>query len=129
MAKSTYLDNAVLNAVLTASTYTSPSTVYVALYTATPGPGGGGTEVSTSGTGYQRTAMTFSTSTTATTSNSADCTFAVALSGWGTIGYFGLFDNQTAGNLLYYGSLTASKTINTGDQLKFASTGLTVTES
>ena len=39
------------------------------------------------------------------------------------------FDAQTNGNLLYYGNLTASKTINSGDQLTFAISGITVTES
>ena len=41
MAKSYYLDNAVLQAVLAAVPYTSPSAVYVALYTSAPGPTGG----------------------------------------------------------------------------------------
>jgi len=31
--------------------------------------------------------------------------------------------------MLWYGNLTASKTINTGDQLTFAAGGLTVTET
>jgi hypothetical protein len=127
MAKSSYLDNALLNAVLVNTTYTSPATVYVALYTATPGPGGGGTEVS--GGSYARTACTFSAASGGSLSNSANCTFPQATASWGTIAYFGIFDNATAGNLLYYGSLTASKTINSGDQLQFAAGGITVTES
>ena len=57
MAKSYYLDNALLEAALRAVSYTSPATVYVALYTAAPGPTGGGTEVS--GGSYARTACTF----------------------------------------------------------------------
>jgi hypothetical protein len=127
MAKSTYLDNALLNAVLVNTPYTSPATVYVALYTATPGPTGGGAEVS--GGSYARTACTFGAASNGSMTNSADCTFPQATASWGTIAYFGVFDNATAGNLLYYGSLTASKTINSGDQLKFAAGGITVTES
>lgn len=73
MAKSTYLDNALLNAVLVNTAYTSPATVYVALYTATPGPSGGGTEVS--GGSYARTACTFSAASSGSLTNSADCTF------------------------------------------------------
>ena len=46
---------------------------------------------------------------------------------WGTIVAFALFDQL--GNMLWYGNLTASKTINTGDQLTFAAGGLTVTET
>ena len=113
--------------VLVNTAYTSPATVYVALYTATPGPSGGGTEVS--GNSYARTACTFSAASSGSITNSADCTFPQATGAWGTIAYFGVFDAATAGNLLYYGSLTASKTINSGDQLKFAAGGITVTES
>jgi hypothetical protein len=127
MAKSYYLDNAVLQAVLAAVQYTSPSVVYVALYTAAPGPTGGGTEVS--GGSYARTACTFGAPTNGALTNSGACTFPQASAGWGTITAFGIFDAQTNGNLLYYGNLTASKTINSGDQLTFAISGITVTES
>jgi hypothetical protein len=130
MAKSTYLENAMLNAVLLNTSYTSPSSVYVALYTVSPGPGGGGTEVSTSGTAYVRQAATFNTPGSGSTTNSADILFPAATgSGWGTISYFAIWDDPSAGNMLYYGSLTASKVINVGDQLKFAAGGITVTES
>jgi len=76
MAKSYYLDNAVLQAVLAAVQYTSPSAVYVALYTSAPGPTGGGTEVS--GGSYQRTACTFGAPTNGALTNSGACTFPQA---------------------------------------------------
>lgn len=129
MAKSTYLDNALLNAVLADTAYTSPATVYVALYTAAPGPSGGGTEVSNSGTAYARTACTFGAASGGSATNSAACIFPQATAAWGTITYFGIFDDPNTGNLLYYGALTAAKTINTGDQIQFAAGGLTITES
>jgi hypothetical protein len=127
MAKSYYLDNALLEAALRAVSYTSPATVYVALYTAAPGPTGGGTEVS--GGSYARTACTFGAASNGSLTNSGACTFAQASAGWGTITSFGVFDSASGGNLLYYGNLTASKTINSGDQLTFAIGGITVTES
>ena len=128
MAKSYYLDNAFLNAALRGTAYAAPPAVYCALFTVTPGPSGGGTEVN--GNGYARTAVTFSAPTNGSMTNSADCTFPQATGGgWGTIAYFGIFDDPNAGNLLYYGSLTSSKTINSGDQLKFASGAITTTES
>ena len=127
MAKSYYLDNAVLQAVLAAVQYTSPSAVYVALYTAAPGPTGGGTEVT--GGSYARNACTFGAASNGSLTNSGACTFAQASAGWGTITSFGIFDLASGGNLLYYGNLTASKTINSGDQLTFAIGGITVTES
>jgi hypothetical protein len=88
MAKSYYLDNAVLQAVLAAVPYTSPSAVYVALYTAAPGPTGGGTEVA--GGSYQRTACTFGKPTNGALTNSGACTFPQASAGWGTITAFGV---------------------------------------
>ena len=37
-----------------------------------------------------------------------------------------LLDASTSGNMLIYGALTASKTINNGDQFKFPTSNLTV---
>jgi hypothetical protein len=127
MAKSYYLDNAILQAALCNTAYLSPATVYVALYTSAPGPTGGGTEVS--GGSYARTACTFGTPASGSITNTGACTFPQASAGWGTITSFGIFDAASSGNLLYYGNLTASKTINSGDQLTFAISGITVTES
>ena len=127
MAKTYYLDNAMLEAALRNVSYTSPATVYVALYTSAPGPTGGGTEVS--GGSYARTACTFGAASSGSLTNSGACTFPQATAGWGTITSFGIFDLASGGNLLYYGNLTASKTINSGDQLTFAIGGITVTES
>ena len=125
MAKSYYLDNAMLNTVLLGVAYTSPSQILVGLFTASPGPGGGGSEVT--GGGYARTAATFASPSNGLLTNNASITFPQATAAWGTIVAFALFDNS--GNLLWYGNLTASKTINTGDQLTFAAGGLTVTET
>jgi hypothetical protein len=127
MAKSYYLDNALLEAALRNISYSSPATVYVALYTSAPGPTGGGTEVS--GGSYARTACAFGPAASGSLTNSGACTFPQASAGWGTITSFGIFDAAASGNLLYYGNLTASKTINSGDQLTFAISGITVTES
>jgi len=126
MAKSYYLDNAVLSAVLDGVPYTSPTQVTVALYTSAPGPGGGGVEV-TGDPAYARTPATFGSPTNGILTNNASVTFPQATAPWGTIVAFALFDQL--GNMLYYGMLSASKTINTGDQLTFAAGGITVTET
>ena len=54
---SNYLENALINAVLRNTSYTSPTTVYVSLYTTDPTDADSGTEVS--GGLYARTAVTF----------------------------------------------------------------------
>ena len=43
---SNYLEDALINATLRATTFTSPATVYVSLHTADPTDAGTGTEVS-----------------------------------------------------------------------------------
>jgi len=108
---------------------TGPSTLYAGLYTSAPSDAGGGTEVS--GGSYARVAITSSLSnwagtqaaasttvssgTSGTTSNNGSVTFPVPTANWGTITSFGIFDAATGGNLLIYGTLTTSKTVNNGD--------------
>jgi hypothetical protein len=125
-AKSTYLDNAVLAAVLTQTPYTSPSTVYAALYTVAPTAGGGGTEVS--GGSYARVAVTFGVPTAGVTSNTVAVNYASASASWGTVVAVGIMDNPSTGHLLYFGNLGTSKTVGIGDTVSFAISALSVTE-
>ena len=55
-ALSNYLENALINATLRNTSYTSPSTVYVGLFTTDPTDAGSGTEVS--GGSYARESTT-----------------------------------------------------------------------
>jgi hypothetical protein len=57
-----------------------------------------------------------------TISNDAAITFAEATGSWGTVTHFALCDSGThgAGNMIIYGSLTASKTIGSGDTPQFS---------
>jgi hypothetical protein len=113
----------------TAAAGTGPATLYVALLTAAPSDTGGGTEVT--GGSYARVAVTSSlanwagtqaaASTTAssgtsgTTSNNNVITFPAPTANWGVASHFGVYDASTAGNLIFYGALTTSKSINSGD--------------
>ena len=82
---SNYLENALINAVLRATTYTSPATVYVSLWTSDPTDAGSGTEVS--GGSYARTSVTFGAPSDGVTTNNADVTFPTATASWGTVGW------------------------------------------
>jgi hypothetical protein len=125
-AISNYLENALLNATLRNTSYTSPATVYAALFTSDPTDAGTGTECT--GTGYARTAITFAAPSGGVTTNSAAaCEFPQATGDWGTITHFGIFDALTTGNLLYYGALTTSKVISSGDVFKFSTSSVSVT--
>ena len=122
---SNYLENALLNAVLRNTSYTSPSTVFVSLYTSDPTDAGSGTEVS--GGSYARKAVTFGSPSNGVVTNNAAVEFDQATASWGTVGYIGLMDAVTTGNLLFHTALTTAKTIESGDIFKIASGSLSVT--
>jgi len=119
----TYETN-VLTWTFTNSAVTRPTAWYIALFTAAPGEAGGGTEVS--GGSYVRKAVTFTVSGD-TATNSAAVEFDVATANWGTITHVGVFDALTSGNLMAYGTLTASKTVETGDVFRVPAGDLDIT--
>ena len=121
---SDYYENKVIDHMLRNQAFTPPATVYVGLYTAAPTDAGGGTEVS--GGSYARQAVTLAAASNGATQNSADITFPTATADWGTIVAAGLFDAASAGNLLAWNNLTASKTVNSGDTFKITAGSLTI---
>jgi hypothetical protein len=122
---SNYLENALINATLRNTSYTSPATVYVGLYTTDPTDANTGTEVS--GGSYARTAVTFGAPSNGVSTNSAAVEFPQATGSWGTVGWIGILDASTSGNLLYHTALDTSKTIENGDIFKIAIGSLSVT--
>jgi hypothetical protein len=124
---SNYLENALINATLRNTSYTSPTTVYVSLWTSNPTDAGSGTEVS--GGSYARTAVTFGAPSDGVSLNDADVTFPTATASWGTVGWIGINDASTSGNLLYHTALDTSKTIDSGDIFKISTGNLSVTLS
>jgi hypothetical protein len=122
---SNYLENALINATLRNTSYTSPTTVYVGLYTSDPTDGNTGTEVS--GGSYARTAVTFGAPSNGASLNNAAVEFPQATASWGTVAYIGILDAATSGNLLYHTILDTAKTIDTGDIFKIATGSLSVT--
>jgi hypothetical protein len=122
---SNYLENALINATLRNTSYTSPAAVYVGLYTSDPGEGNTGTEVS--GGSYARTAVTFGSPSNGVSTNSASVTFPTATGTWGTVTHVGILDATTSGNLLYYTALDASKSIASGDVFTISTGNLSVT--
>jgi hypothetical protein len=127
---SNFLENALINATLRNTTYTSVATVYVSLWTSDPTDAGSGTEVSTSGTSYARTAVTFGAPSGGASTNSADVTFPTATASWGTVGWIGINDSATSGgsdHLLYHTALDTAKAIDSGDIFKISTGNLSVT--
>ena len=122
---SNYLEDALINGTIRGTTYTAPTTVYVGLYTSDPTDANTGTEVS--GGSYARTAVTFAAPSNGVTTNNADVTFTQATASWGTVGWIGILDSLSGGNLLYHTPLDVAKTIDSGDIFKIATGSLSVT--
>ena len=140
-AMSDYLENKLVDQIFRGQASTFPATLYVGLLTAAPSDSGGGTEVT--GGSYARASVTASLanfagtqsagSTTASsgtggqTSNNAAITFATPSATWGTVTHFGIYDAASGGNLLFWGALTISKTINQADTVTFPAASLSIT--
>jgi hypothetical protein len=123
---SDYLEVALLNATLNGVAFTAVNNPYVSLHTADPTDAGTGTEVS--GGSYARTTASFATAsgTSGLVATDADVTFPTATATWGTVGWIGLWDAASGGNMLYHTALDASKTIDSGDIFKITTGNLTV---
>lgn len=122
-----YAENKILDHSVGKTSWTMPST-WVALYTATPSDSGGGTEVT--GGSYARFATsgaTWNSASAGSISNAADITFVTATANWGTITGVALLDAATVGNFIWWGDLTATKVVNSGDVFKFLAGQLVLT--
>lgn len=113
---SDFLEDELLDHVFRNAAYTSPSAVYLALYTAAPTDSGGGTEVS--GSGYARQAITFGASSGGAIANTAAVEFTASGGNFGTVVAVGIFDASSAGNLLAWDGIT-SAVVNDTDTLTF----------
>ena len=127
-AKTDYLEDALLNHVLRNTSFASPTTIYVGLFTTMPiDDGSGGVEVS--GGSYARQSVAFAAPASGIVANNALVTFPTATAAWGTVLGMGLFDALSGGNLLYYGTLTANKIVGIGDTISYAASALTIQET
>ena len=132
-AMSDFLEVELRKHIFRTGSYTKPTVLAVALYTAAPGETGGGTEVS--GGSYARVQRdpldanwTGASSTDGLTDNAADLTFPTPSANWGVVTHFAILDATSAGNFLFYGALAQSKTVNNGDPApKFVTGALDVT--
>jgi hypothetical protein len=129
-ALSDYLENKLIDWLLRNQAFTPPATAYVALFT-TNDNDANSAAVEVSGGSYARVAVTSSlanwagtqsagsttasSGTGATTSNNNAITFPAPTGNWGTITGWGVFDASSAGNLLFYAALNASKNVNNLD--------------
>jgi hypothetical protein len=110
-------------------TYTRPSTVYGGLFTAPPGQAGGGTEV-TGGT-YSRISITnnatnFPSASAGAKSLGVTHAYPTATASWGAVTDFALFDSASGGNILFFKTLTTTRSVASGQTFRIAAGDLDV---
>lgn len=90
-----------------------PAQYYIGLSTSEPSIDGTCTgEPSTNGTGYSRVLLSdLSTPTDGIIKNTAPIAFDESLTDWGVMLYYTVYDAQTGGNLLFYGDLSMSRSV------------------
>jgi hypothetical protein len=124
-AASDYLENKLLDHALATASFTTPTNVYVGLHTGSPlDDNSGANEIS--GNGYTRKVAAFAAAASGSSSTNATITFDAATGNWGTITHISVYDALNAGNLLFHGAVTTSKTIETGDSFQISSGNLTI---
>lgn len=121
MTASTYLANALAGHVVGKTSYTMPSTVYVALFTSDPGVDGSGDECDY--TSYARTASAGANWTAPSggeTENVAAVNLPKCTGGSNEATHAALFDASSGGNLLAFGELADPLLISNGITPGFA---------
>ena len=108
--------------------FISPATLAVAMASAVSGSEPVTVTEFADANDYERKAVTFGSAASGSATNSGDVTFPTATGNQGTCTHIAVYDNLTygGGNLLFYGALTASKTIETGDTFEIKISNLTV---
>ena len=124
-----YTEDKVLDHITGKTSFTMP-TAYIGLSTASPTDDASGL-AEPSGGGYARVATTGATwdaSSGGATANAAAITFPETSGSWGTVTHFFLADAASAGNMLAWGTLDASRDLSaSGITPRFAIGALDIT--
>ena len=117
---SNYLESNILNHIFGKSNY-SATDVYVGLLHLEPNEDGTSVcePVSSSYARVKTNVSSWDIAVEGLMENVGNITFPMACEKWGLVTYFGLFDTQSGGNILAYGRLSPSITINSGDIPRF----------
>jgi len=127
MAFSNYLEDQITGWINGSTFATAPTSTFVQLYSQDPTDAGSAT-----GALYTRIAVAAGgwargTGGAGTLTNTAAITITSSAASGATATHVAVFDTITGGNMLFAGLLAASKTIATGDEVKFNATALTLT--
>lgn len=127
---SNYLENALLQKVLGQGVVSFPPAGNLRLAIATAlneaDDAATTTEVSAAGTAYARQSLAFTAPASAQVTNTALVSFPKATNDWGTVRYWYVADQATAGNMLYWGPIQNPMSVLTNEKLEFDPATLTV---
>lgn len=126
---SDFLANELLDHVFNNGAYTVPTNLFVALATAViDDDDTGSTITEPAGGDYARVNHnTWDAAAAGVSQNTGIITFPPATGAWGTVSHGAILDASSAGNLLFFGGLGASKAIGDGDTANFPDATLSVT--
>lgn len=125
---SDFLADAFLDHVLKTTSYTQPSTIYIALATVAITDSMTGTTITEPASNYARKQQdAWDVSASGASENTDIVTFVEATASWGTIGWFALVDALTVGNLLFHAAVDTAKAVDSGDTAEFAIGALDIT--
>lgn len=107
--------------------WVKPTNTYLGLFIVAPTDSGAGTEVSAGN--YTRIQIGWGAAVGGAQSNVTSIRFpatGTASADYGTVVALGVFDNVTGGNLIWYGNLSATVTIKSGDSYTITPGGITL---
>jgi len=121
-AMTDYLADALRDHVLRNTTYTSPATVYAALFSTATTEVGTGTEVT--GGSYARQAVTFSAGTPAGQAIAGGISFSSMPTV--TVVALAIYDAASGGNMLFHGRLPSARAVVSGETYVLNSSDLRI---
>ena len=104
-----------------------PATVYVKLHKNSPGPDPGAAGATSPSVETTRKAVTLAAASGGTRSASTQPSWTSWTAGTETISHISIWDALTAGNCLWTGALSSSKTVSNGDTLTLTSLSFSLT--
>ena len=127
MAFSNYMEDQITGWINGTTFATAPTATFVQLYSQDPTDAGSATgalytRISVASGGWTR-----GTGGNGTLTNTGVITITSSAASGATATHVAVFDSSTGGNMLISGALSTSKTIATGDEVRFNATSLTLT--
>jgi len=127
MAFSNYLEDQITRWISGTTFDAAPANTFVQLYSQDPTDSGSATGALYTRVSVAAGSWTRGTNGVGTLTNTNVVTITSSAASGATATHVAVFDSSTGGNMLISGALASSKTIATGDEVRFNATSLTLT--